>query len=1083
MHGFAEQWSPYLVELVPDLVCVCVEGEIIFVNSAGASLLGFAAPAALKGRSLADFVRPDFLELFRSNLDILSEEDGEILPLVLVRQDGRPVEVELSARLLTMGYGGVAVLIHGRDVTDRNRAAEILQRNEERYRRLVDMALDFTCIVSGGAVSFINAAGLRLLDASSPDQVIGLAFAELAHPDYRALLREGLDALVDERDPMPVKFLSLTGKVVDAEIAVLPFGGPDEQVYMIEARDISERKRAAEALQEREQRLQGIMDSVAEGIITADERGVIQSLNPAAEALFGWKASELVGQNLSVLMPSRQAQAHDGYIAHYLKTGEAKVLGHSREMEGRRRDGSVFALDLNVTELRQGEARLFIGIVRDVTERKRTEEALRRARDELEARVEERTAELRRLSHQTTQILNSAGEGIVGIDRDGNVTFANPRVAELSGFSPGELVGRSLSDLLIRTVGQEDDLDVLPLGMAISLGLVEQNTEMEFRRKDGTSFPIEIASAPMEDGGVLLGSVMMVRDITERKQAEEKSRLAATVFETTAEAIMVLDSDFRVTMVNPAYTVITGYQAAEVTGARPFFLVTGEEGEDFYVEMWRAVREEGRWEGEQWNRRKDGARYAERLAISVIRDEHGQPSQHVVVFSDITQRKLDEERIRYQANYDGLTGLPNRTLFLDRLGQAVASARRSHQRVGLMFIDLDGFKLVNDTLGHDIGDELLKEAARRLQDCVRSGDTVARLGGDEFTVIMPDLGGVQNASLVAGRIIAALEKPMILNGHEAFVSASIGLTTFPEDAQDPHALLKNADAAMYRAKEQGKANYQFFTADMNAQVKERLVIKNGLSKALERDEFVLFYQPKVELGSNRIVGVEALLRWRNADLGLVSPVKFIPILEESGLIGPVGEWVLDAACRQHKAWSEAGFEIPVAVNLSVRQLRQPGFARVVEDLLNRADVRPWGLELEITESMIMKDTENAVSTLRELHNMGINLAMDDFGTGYSSLSYLKRFPLDVIKIDRSFVNDIATDPDDLEIIRTIISMGHSLRRRIIAEGVETVEQRQLLEALNCDEIQGYLISRPVPAEELTRMLQAQASAEAALEVG
>jgi len=469
--------------------------------------------------------------------------------------------------------------------------------------------------------------------------------------------------------------------------------------------------------------------------------------------------------------------------------------------------------------------------------------------------------------------------------------------------------------------------------------------------------------------------------------------------------------------------------------------------------------------------RKNGDEYAERISITAVTDMLKRIVQYIVVFSDITQRKLDEERIRYQANYDALTGLPNRALFMDRLTQALTQAGRSDQRLGLMFIDLDGFKLVNDTLGHDKGDELLVEASKRLMTCVRQGDTVARLGGDEFTIIMPNLGDVRNAPMVAQRIIDSLEQPFLLRTHEAFVSGSIGIATFPDDAGDAATLLRNADAAMYRAKEQGKANYQFFTAELNAQVSERMIIKNGLSKAMERNEFMLYYQPKCDLATGRMVGVEALLRWRSADMGMVSPVKFIPVMEETGLIGQVGEWAIETACHQHREWRNAGFPfMRVAVNLSVRQLRQNNLDEVVADILKRTGIDASGLELEITESMIMKDTENAIALLQRLRGMGIHLAMDDFGTGYSSLSYLKRFPLDTIKIDRSFVNDIATDPDDLEIIRTIIQMGHSLRRRIVAEGVETEEQRKLLRKLKCDEMQGYLVSPPVPASEIDRML-------------
>ncbi len=446
----------------------------------------------------------------------------------------------------------------------------------------------------------------------------------------------------------------------------------------------------------------------------------------------------------------------------------------------------------------------------------------------------------------------------------------------------------------------------------------------------------------------------------------------------------------------------------------------------------------------------------------------------IVQARDITMRKEREERIQFQANYDALTGLPNRSLFLDRLNQGSIRSKREDKKLALMFIDLDGFKYVNDTLGHHIGDLLLQKAASRLTECVRATDTVARLGGDEFTIIMPSLDDPARVSLVAQRILDKLAKPFHLKGEEAIVSGSIGITMYPDDATESNDLLKNADAAMYRAKDQGKATFQYYTSDLNEEVKERVAIKTGLSKAMERNEFSLHYQPKLDLHSNRFTGVEALMRWNSADLGLVSPVRFIPSLEETGLVVEVGEWVIRSACEQHRRWMEEGLPpIRVAVNLSARQLRESTFVSIVNNVLNENGVDPKFLEIEITESMLMLDSGTAVVALSRLHDMGIAIAMDDFGTGYSSLNYLKQFPIDTIKIDRSFVAEIATDPDDAEIIKTIISMSKTLNRKVIAEGVETDEQLSILKEYHCDEIQGYLISRPMLADDLTGLLKKQ----------
>jgi diguanylate cyclase (GGDEF)-like protein/PAS domain S-box-containing protein len=667
-------------------------------------------------------------------------------------------------------------------------------------------------------------------------------------------------------------------------------------------------------------------------------------------------------------------------------------------------------------------------------------------------------------------------EGLIGVSRDGRILSVNRAATALTGWSEAELIGADVTAMLMRQPEPREP-DQPSLFDALRDDLKGERrggaVELLMWRSDGSSFPAALSLAPLESADAAApDAILLFHDLSAEKHTEERLRLASAVFDNAAEGIAVLDANFRISTVNPAFTAVTGFGLADVQGQQPFFMGSTMADGGLIDEIWSAIRRTGRWESELWSARKDGSDYAVWLTISATTDEVGNFNQYVAVFSDITQRKRDEERIRYQATYDALTGLPNRALFMDRLSLALRHAERNGDRLGLMFIDLDGFKLINDTLGHDVGDELLKEVAQRLLVCVRQGDTVTRFGGDEFTIIMPDLGEMRNVLAVAHRIIDTLKLPFLLKGSEAFISASIGITSYPDDAQTVQALLKNADAAMYRAKETGKANFQFYTAGIEGESTARLTIKNGLSKALERQELQLLYQPKCDVASGRLTGAEALLRWNSAELGQMLPGAFIPVLEETGLIDRVGDWVLETACHQHKLWRDAGFaHMRVAVNLSVRQLRHGNLVKTVENLLGRYAIDPSGLELEITESMIMKDTEHAVAVLKHLSAMGVHLTMDDFGTGYSSLSYLKRFPQNTIKIDRSFVNDIAVDPDDLEIIRTIINMGHSLRRRVVAEGVETEAQRQLLRQLRCDEMQGFLLSPPVPAKDIDRMLE------------
>ena len=564
----------------------------------------------------------------------------------------------------------------------------------------------------------------------------------------------------------------------------------------------------------------------------------------------------------------------------------------------------------------------------------------------------------------------------------------------------------------------------------------------------------------------------LVRERELRRRAEDQVNHSQTVIENLSQAVVAVGADYKVAAVNRAFTEMTGYTTEEAVDRPPHFHISSPEGRDIHDRMWEGLEKDGYWEGEFWNLRKDGGKYAERLSITAFTDVNGKVQYYTCVISDITRHKEDEERIHFHANYDSLTGLPNRSLFLDRVEQMVANAPRTLRKLGLMFVSLDEFKLVNETLGYDYGDLLLKQTASRLNDCVRKGDTVARLGGDEFSIIMPNLSSAENATSLAQRILDTVAKEFRLDGHPVAVTASIGIAICPDDGVERTDLLKNAASALAAAKEIGGANYQFSTADFNDEMKERLVLKTGLNKALENNDFILHYQPKLDLRSGRITGVEALMRWKSPDLGWVPPGKFIPVMEETGMIIEVGEWALRVACRQYKAWLEEGLEpIRIAVNLSARQLREEGFAAGIERLLAETGVPPSGLEVEITESMLMKDMEQSVVTLARLNEIGIHVAMDDFGTGYSSLSYLKKFPIDTIKIDRSFVADIATDPDDVEIIKTIITMGRTLNRRVIAEGVETEEQLNILREFNCDEIQGYFFCRPMDAEKVSAFIQ------------
>ncbi len=550
------------------------------------------------------------------------------------------------------------------------------------------------------------------------------------------------------------------------------------------------------------------------------------------------------------------------------------------------------------------------------------------------------------------------------------------------------------------------------------------------------------------------------------KESEAKFR---TLFNSASDAVYIIDFEGAFLEVNQAACEDLGSSREELLAMKPSEVISCQA--PGCHERLRAVRETGHLVFEALHVRRDGTSYPVEVSSRLV--EFSGKQAMLAMARNITERKQAEYEIQQLAYYDTLTGLPNRALFRDRLNQALAQASRDSRQVGVLFLDLDRFKEVNDTLGHSTGDELLKAVAGRLENCMRRSDTVSRLGGDEFVLSLSSMTLDEDIATIAQKIQNALAEPLLIDGQELFSTCSIGIAIYPTDGEDVDTLLKNADIAMYQAKEQGRNNYQFFSRETNVKAVERLLLETSMRHALERNEFFLYYQPQVNLITGRIIGMEALLRWRHPDLGLLSPAKFIPLAEESGLIIPIGEWVLRAACARTKAWQDAGgLPLRVAVNLSGYQFRQSNLVEMVEEVLGETGLDPRCLELELTESAIMDSPERAAMTLRRLKELGLSLAIDDFGTGYSSLSHLKQFPLDRLKIAQFFVRDITTNPDDAAIAEAIIAMAHSLKLQVIAEGVEQRDQMDFLLSRGCEEMQGFCFSRPVSEETFTEMLSA-----------
>ncbi|OPX91535.1 MAG: Cyclic di-GMP phosphodiesterase Gmr [Pelotomaculum sp. PtaB.Bin013] len=698
-----------------------------------------------------------------------------------------------------------------------------------------------------------------------------------------------------------------------------------------------------------------------------------------------------------------------------------------------------------------------------------------RVRRMLHARRAETSLEQSEAFNRT--LINHALDGIITINTDGVIQSFNPASERIFGYGCGDVLGQDIN--LLMPEFYIDYNTCLTGGQFIEeyqcAGAIR---EISGRRKDGSAVTIELTISEFYFDEQRLYTVIL-RDISERKQSEEALRESEerhrTLTENTYDLISEIDNSERYLYLSPNYQDVLGYEPGELIGRKVIDLIYPEDCPAVKASFRRVFEHRAIEQVIYRFIHKNGELRWFESTGKTYQTVTGE-SRVVFVSRDITERQRYEETIRHQAFHDALTGLPNRMLFKDRLTLEIAHAKRNKQMLAVLFLDLDRFKLVNDTLGHGLGDQLLKIIARRLVGYVREDDTVARLGGDEFTVLLPEILQAENAAKVARKILQAVREPVHIDVHELYISTSIGIALYPSDGEDAESLLKNADTAMYRAKENGKNNYQLYTPAMNAKAFERLAIENGLRRALDRNEFVVHYQPKVNINTGKIIGMEALVRWEIPERGLIPPGDFIPLAEDTGLIVPIGEWVLRTACAQNKAWQDAGYPpLRVAVNLSARQFQLQNLVEVVSRILKETRLEPCWLELEITESVAMQNAEYTVKMLYELKDMGIQLAIDDFGTGYSSLNYLKRFPISKLKIDKSFVREIGTDQDNEAIASTVIVLGQSLKLGVVAEGVETEEQYDFLKQHQCDEMQGYLFGKPVPPEKFEEILRLESS--------
>lgn len=682
------------------------------------------------------------------------------------------------------------------------------------------------------------------------------------------------------------------------------------------------------------------------------------------------------------------------------------------------------------------------------------------------------------LQHAAT-LLAQMGEGLLALDHQGTVTFVNPAAEQLLGWTRDEMLGKNIHEQLhIDGPGDSGEPAVDCPILEVLQSATPHHGEDVFTRKDGAAFPVGYTASPVTADGRVEGVVVVFREIGERKRLEEVRRQSEERFralvQNAFEVIIVVDAEGINRFISPSIERVLGYGAEDLVGNTGFGFIHPDDRErsaSFFARILAGPGTVGSIEL-RVRHRDTSWRYIEVTSTNMV----DVPGVNGIVSNvrDITERRVFAEQLEHQAFHDALTNLPNRALFMDRLRHALAGVERNAHSIAVLFLDLDRFKVINDSLGHDMGDQLLVAVANRLQACIRPGDTVARLGGDEFTILLEHIVSEDDAIRVAERILEQLKSAFTLEGRQFFVTTSIGIAISASRADRPEELLREADLAMYRAKHKGRARYEIFDEGMNARARQRLEEESGLRRALEHSEFKVYYQPKVVLASGDIMGFEALVRWEDPQRGIVSPADFIGLAEETGLILPLGRWVLEEACRQAKQWQE---QYPrhapwtVWVNVSARQFAQAGLVADVARALEQNRLAPQALYIEITESVLMDDTEATTRTLQELKALGINLAIDDFGTGYSSLSYLKNIPFDMLKIDRSFVAGLGQDQKDTAIVQAVITLANTLGKKVTAEGVETCEQVAHLKALNCLLGQGYIFAKPLPAENIDYLLE------------
>ncbi|MGZ4969166.1 MAG: PAS domain S-box protein [Methylobacter sp.] len=1026
------------------------DGVITIWSSQAEKMFGWARNEVI-GRLMHETIVPTRFRKahVRSLQYFLSGDKGPELntriEVSALHRDGHEFPIELSVSLIkTADDYQVSAFI--RDISERKHMEQQLMEREGLFHAIFNQSSNGIELIDPETLHFVevNPAACRMLGYNYEE------YLQLYLTDIRADLHE--KALVTTVRQMEMsgdttfenRHRCKNGDILDVEVTARMLDMPGKRLLVGVWRDITERKRAEEALRESEEKLRSLYELSPLGIALTGLDGHYVEFNEAFRHICGYSEEELMALDYWTLTPKKYEAAEALQLESVISTGRYGPY----EKEYLRKDGALVPLRLNGVLVTGRDGQKYIwSIVEDITERRRAEEVLR----ENEAKY--------RLLFET------ANDGIFLLDATGFID-CNETGANIYGLTRAGIISRSPASLAPeRQPDGRLSTAVADKMIAAALGGESQQFEWRSLRTDGVPLDLEVTLNRIElEGSVCLQAV--VRDITERKRAEDNLRITASVFNNSQEAILITDAGNIIIDVNSAFTLITGYSREEVLGRNPKVLSSGRHDKAFYTEMWQSLEQKKAWRGEIWNQRKSGEIYAELLSIATICGEDGRVQRYVGVFSDISYLKEHEAELSRVAHYDALTGIPNRVLLADRMKQAIAKTARERSVVAVCYLDLDGFKTINDNLGHDAGDQVLVEVSRRIRHTIRAGDTVARLGGDEFVVLL-ELEKGEECVATLERLLTVIAQPITVKDKPQMLSASIGVSIYPQDDEDSDTLLRHADQAMYIAKQSGKNRFYIYDTAMDLRARSHNELVKNIRIGLESKQFELYFQPKINLRTKQLVGAEALIRWRHPERGLLSPIEFLRPVENTELDIEIGNWVIATALEQINYWYCAGLDIEISINISAYHMESPRFTeKLQQQLAHYPNIKPGMLQIEILETAALNDLSIVCEIIEACRKLGVRFALDDFGTGYSSLSYLSKLPVDVLKIDQSFIRDMLEDKGDRAIVQGIIALAQAFDRQTVAEGIETEEHYRVLCDMGCQLGQGYGIARPMPADEL-----------------